>query len=1305
MLFYCAIINITPRRESERLEREANEKLRAITQGINGGVTAVTIDGNNKIRYLYANPQFYAQIGYTREQFEAEVESVFDLAHPDDRERIIRETARASADQKPFSITYRTFRRDGSIVYMRCNISVVTLDGVDAPVQIAVSSDITDEMNARQRLADAADQLRFLNETSRELFSQPSGDAGIRVLLRRALQYFDGSRTYIIEFSEEERAAFCTYECCAPGMQSATDLIQKIPYDDLRDWADRFDDGRSIQIDDVDALPDSRVGKGVLLRSGIHAIVAVALTRGEHVIGLIGVDNPARLAAHVTQLLAIGDYAAVMLARRDRNAQFEKEHRPFGALMHDALPVVLRAMMASSNDLAFVKDRNFTYLCCSRPFARMVGLRDENEIAGKTDFDLFDESYAMMYRDDDRRLVEGGQSLVDYVERIPSSDGTPHYANTSKYLLYDASGGVIGLYGVGRDVTGEREAHAQLKLLANSIPGGIAMYDLSRGRTRLMYFSDGYYAVTGYDREEYAALTARNAMAVVFEEDAPRLREALKSLLDGEDAFDCTYRSRCRQGGYRWINLRGTALERSEDGVIFNVVKFDITDRVRHVEALRMTEEQYRLALEYSGSMIAEYHVSDRSIHLTPGVAAALGTPETVADVPDAPVREGKIAPETQEAFSAFFAGILRGEKAGSAQFLCMTANGWRWLKARYVTVFSDEDAPVSAMIVMEDVTREYAETAAHKENEQALRLVAEHSNRVIYRYDIASKTISADGNSADEATFSTICTHMPESVIARGDVLPESVADYRRVFREIESGCPSGGAKVHVRMLDGTPRWIDLKYSLIPNENGRPKTAVISFLDITESHEKELAYERYLQSIDEKAVAEGVLLYLEADLTTDLSEKTGSVALPEGFPANGCSRDEVVEFIAQYYMIEEEREKCRLFFSREHLITSFSDGVRNLSEEWAVRLPSGVSGFVRSEIQMVQDPFTGHIKSYTILRDITREKHEALEVRRKAEQDGMTGLYNKATAEALIADRLSSGDGRPCALLAIDLDNLKGINDSRGHAQGDAAIRRIGDTLRSQFRKGDVLGRVGGDEFVVFLDNCGTEAWLQSSLMMLMKRFAAVRAGEDGAAPLHASIGVTMSATGREDYAELFRRADLALYHVKRNGKNDFAFYTPDMEKNVYHYKAHDDAEIWNESLFSREELDQLLTAVAALYPLVISVNLTRNSYYMMKYEDCAARHCVDNGVFDELVSGNAAAFLPEDRQSFLEAFTRESLLAAHARGVRTVTHRGRQMGDDGIVRRVRTDVIFVKNHNSDDVLEITLAREIGAQPLKRAE
>ena len=110
----------------------------------------------------------------------------------------------------------------------------------------------------------------------------------------------------------------------------------------------------------------------------------------------------------------------------------------------------------------------------------------------------------------------------------------------------------------------------------------------------------------------------------------------------------------------------------------------------------------------------------------------------------------------------------------------------------------------------------------------------------------------------------------------------------------------------------------------------------------------------------------------------------------------------------------------------------------------------------------------------------------------------------------------------------------------------------------------------------------------------------------------------------------------------------------------------------------------------------LVIMANLTRNSYYMMAYENFSATSCPSTGVFDELIAHGASTMRPDDRDLFRNTFSRSNMMNVYSKGEKTIKIITRQLGDDGIYRKVETTDIFVKNPAVDDVLVITLCQNL---------
>lgn len=173
------------------------------------------------------------------------------------------------------------------------------------------------------------------------------------------------------------------------------------------------------------------------------------------------------------------------------------------------------------------------------------------------------------------------------------------------------------------------------------------------------------------------------------------------------------------------------------------------------------------------------------------------------------------------------------------------------------------------------------------------------------------------------------------------------------------------------------------------------------------------------------------------------------------------------------------------------------------------------------------------------------REK-EALKLR--AQTDSMTGLYNKMATEELVTHALRKYKNSVCALLIVDMDNLKRINDTLGHTQGDRAIVGFAEALHRTFRSSDIVGRIGGDEFMVFLINVQSSQQLTLILDAIVKKWDFLYTGEKDDYPVHGSIGAALT-NSSENFQELYRKADMALYKAKRGEKGGYAVYSPEME------------------------------------------------------------------------------------------------------------------------------------------------------------
>jgi diguanylate cyclase (GGDEF)-like protein len=154
--------------------------------------------------------------------------------------------------------------------------------------------------------------------------------------------------------------------------------------------------------------------------------------------------------------------------------------------------------------------------------------------------------------------------------------------------------------------------------------------------------------------------------------------------------------------------------------------------------------------------------------------------------------------------------------------------------------------------------------------------------------------------------------------------------------------------------------------------------------------------------------------------------------------------------------------------------------------------------------------------------------------LRQQAIIDELTGLHNRRAFMAIGEHELRSADrtGRPLAVLFADLDGMKAINDSFGHAEGDRALRDTADIFRSTFRASDVVARLGGDEFCSLLPNCPPD---QATVVLGRIEEALRLHRESRPFVLSLSLGVAFHEPGApESFEDLIRRADAAMYKEK---------------------------------------------------------------------------------------------------------------------------------------------------------------------------
>lgn len=333
----------------------------------------------------------------------------------------------------------------------------------------------------------------------------------------------------------------------------------------------------------------------------------------------------------------------------------------------------------------------------------------------------------------------------------------------------------------------------------------------------------------------------------------------------------------------------------------------------------------------------------------------------------------------------------------------------------------------------------------------------------------------------------------------------------------------------------DGSLFPVQLVSDVVTDASGTPIGIVTCCVDISERRQAEAAqrasearyrklFERNLAGVY-RATAEGAILECNDALARIL----------------GWSRGEEVR-----------SRKVADFYFRKRDLKRVMDDLQRLgtlaSHEIELRRRDGSPAWVLANASLLEEGGGPVIVEGTLV-DITHRKLARLQLEFQAHHDPLTGLPNRTLLEQRLAAALRHTErgGGGLALLYLDVDRLKTINDTLGHDAGDALLRGLGERLTHCLRREDTVARVGGDEFVVLLPAVRTRQEATGIAQKIMTALATRFQVEGHEIRVTSSLGVALYPEDGRDAATLRRRADAALYRAKQLGRNTYRFSSPD--------------------------------------------------------------------------------------------------------------------------------------------------------------
>lgn len=230
------------------------------------------------------------------------------------------------------------------------------------------------------------------------------------------------------------------------------------------------------------------------------------------------------------------------------------------------------------------------------------------------------------------------------------------------------------------------------------------------------------------------------------------------------------------------------------------------------------------------------------------------------------------------------------------------------------------------------------------------------------------------------------------------------------------------------------------------------------------------------------------------------------------------------------------------------NLLERFEKGASEQSVEYRRLMPNGEYLWVKTIANLVRDSATGDVKALCHVKNIDKKKKEQMELKFKAERDSLTGLYNKGATAKLIGEYLagfSDCETTAGTLFIVDIDAFKAINDNLGHIFGDAVLRELSGKLEGCFKTSDIVGRIGGDEFMAFIKGFSDPKAIEIKALEICREFYNTYKGTlNQDYVVSGSVGVASFPENGLDFETLYRNADTALYASKASGKNIYTIY-----------------------------------------------------------------------------------------------------------------------------------------------------------------
>jgi diguanylate cyclase (GGDEF)-like protein/PAS domain S-box-containing protein len=475
-----------------------------------------------------------------------------------------------------------------------------------------------------------------------------------------------------------------------------------------------------------------------------------------------------------------------------------------------------------------------------------------------------------------------------------------------------------------------------------------------------------------------------------------------------------------------------------------------------------------------------------------------------------------------------------------------LTAKNRRiWVASRSVLTCKDGRI-IKQTTVAQDMTQRRDTQAALRASEENFRLITSQVPGVVFRLALGndgSRKYSFVSDGVRELYGVT-----PEAVMADAHVLQalRHPDDHEVIEADLAHATTVNGPMLiqfRIRLLDGTVKWVQIASNMLNQDStGTVRAGVMTDITARKWSEAQLQETEARWKLALESTGDGVWDWHIQDDVEYYSTRYKEMY--------GYGGDKVWQRSDDYADLVHPDDKAQMVHDQQ---AHFAGKTTNYVNEHRVRCKDGSWKWILSRGTVIsRDPDGKPLRMLGTHTDISKRKEIDALILQQANFDALTGLPNRRMLrERLEAEMRTCADNEQrMAVLFIDLDHFKEVNDALGHAKGDDLLIEAGRRIRERLRDGDTVARMGGDEFTVLLTNISDSAHTQRIVEGILGAMTTAFQLGDDQVFVSASIGITRFPDDAAEVESLLKNADQALYVAKGAGRNRFSFFTPALKE-----------------------------------------------------------------------------------------------------------------------------------------------------------